>query len=54
MFTAATLSRSGTAPPAQLAGSNQFPLLPPTQSTCGKRVMLAVGLAPVVLTPTEN
>ena len=43
----ATFDRSGTAPPAQFAGSNQLPETPPTQVTAFKRVMLAVVLAPV-------
>lgn len=40
--TAATLARSGTAPPAQLAASNQSPVAPPVHATLLKRLMLAV------------
>ena len=47
--TLATLARSGTAPPAQLAGSNQLPLAPPVQVTLPSRVMSAVVLPPVVV-----
>ena len=49
MMTLATFDRSGTAPPAQLAGSNQLPVAPPTQVTEFKRVMLAMAV-PVVAT----
>ena len=42
-MTSATLARSGTAPPAQLAGSNQLLLLaPPVQATEARRVIFAV------------
>ena len=40
MTTLATLDKSGTAPPTQLAGSNQLPVVPPTQVTEFRRVML--------------
>ena len=40
--TLATLSRMGTAPPAQLLASNQLPRLPPTQLTEFRRVMSPV------------
>ena len=49
--TLATLDLSGTAPPAQLAGSNQLPVLPPIQVTELRRVISAVVL-PVVLVRT--
>ena len=41
MMTLATFARSGTAPPAQLAGSNQLPELPPVHVTELSRVMFA-------------
>ena len=44
MTTFATFAKSGTAPPAQLAGSNQLPVVPPVQATDDKRVILAVAL----------
>jgi len=40
IVTAATFAKSGTAPSAQLAGSNQLPALPPVQVTVARRVML--------------
>ena len=45
MMTLATLERSGTAPPAQFAGSSQSPVEPPIQVTVSSREMLAVVFA---------
>ena len=44
MTTLATLPKSGTALPAQLAGSNQLPVLGPTQVTELRRVMPLLAL----------
>ena len=46
--TLATLAKSGTAPPTQLAGSNQLPDVPPCQVTEFNRVMALVLLDPRV------
>ena len=48
IMTLATLDRSGTAPPAQLAGSNQLPVLPPIHATLANRLILAVAWAVVL------
>ena len=46
--TLATFDKSGTAPPAQLVGLNQLPLLPPTHVTLFNWVMLLVEFEPSV------